>query len=347
MFDEENKIAHLDNFFSDLFECEAQPLPEWVSGSWDLDALQNLPTTDGYLIKRAVSFLKEGKTCSEDHLVAEMLKYFDDNLYDYIADLFRARLLNAEGEEEGHAWGHHLVSLLIKQTGAKRLKDFRTIAILPALYKLSSWVLMLLIPELLHGVSRYQFALRKYYQAGEISFCLRSLSKKAKEWSNCADVSLCVLDGDLLEIYDMTQRSRVIRSRRKKGIPHIVTAAWLRHHRKMSSTFVLDNATKSRPILRNRSLIQGDPAAPYLFELARDQTILDFVSLCKAKGWGMEIAGDSIPIFAWAGFCLAICQATRRAELDVPGLDRTSKPRRMDSAHFGVLLVFYSGWRGF
>jgi hypothetical protein len=85
----------------------------------------------------------------------------------------------------------------------------------------------------------------------------------------------------------------------RKGVETIVIAAWVREIRRMSSISELGK-TRSRRITRERSLIQGDPAAPYLFNMALDFVIRDFVFICKERGWGYSVDGTFIPILVFA-----------------------------------------------
>eukprot|EP00973_Karenia_brevis_P056106 7802722-Karenia_brevis.AAC.1 len=103
-----------------------------------------------------------------------------------------------------------------------------------------------------------QFAFRKNYQAHEAIWILRTLCEKANEWQR----HLYVLDGDLYKAYDLVRHAVVVKGLRRKRVPDVLVAAWLREIRRSRSVFKLDRQVRSDPIARTRSLLQGDPSAP-------------------------------------------------------------------------------------
>ena len=98
----------------------------------------------------------------------------------------------------------------------------------------------------------------------------------------------------------------------------------------MNSTFQLDTSTRSSPVKRTRSLYQGDPAAPQIFNAVLDGIASTFMGLAASHGWGLRIDSDtllSIVLFA-DNFWLV---ATSPAEL-----------RSMTEAWLGLLKQ--AGW---
>ena len=111
-----------------------------------------------------------------------------------------------------------------------------------------------------------------------------------------------VLDGDIHKAYDYTKHRQVIRGlQQKKTVPNILIAAWLREIRRVSSTFVLDSSSRSDPIKRTRSLCQGDPAAPTIFNCALDDIAAEFCQSADTHNWGIKLqcgARLSLMLFA-------------------------------------------------
>ncbi len=64
------------------------------------------------------------------------------------------------------------------------------------------------------------------------------------------------------------------RQARENGSSKILFLTWLREWRSMKSIFKLDADTKSEEIERSRSLPQGDPAAPCLFNITLDLALI-------------------------------------------------------------------------
>ena len=171
-------------------------------------------------------------------------------------------------------WATYEVTLLAKIASAIKVKDFRPIAVLPVIYKLYSRVLYMLGETTCRSLTEPQFAFRKFHQAHEVVFILRQLVEKAVEWRA---PHVYVMDGDIKKAYDFTSHRAFAKAARKKGMDEILILAWLREWRRMKSIFRLDAETKSSEVPRTRSLPQGDPAAPMLFNLVLDTLAERFV----------------------------------------------------------------------
>ena len=78
---------------------------------------------------------------------------------------------------------------------------------------------------------------------------------------------MVIVGGDIYKAYDHARHANIIRAGLKRGIPKILLAAWFRHIGRMTAKVQLDNQTETRGIRRWRSLIQGDPSAPFLFNV--------------------------------------------------------------------------------
>ena len=71
-----------------------------------------------------------------------------------------------------------------------------------------------------------------------------------------------------------------------------ITAAWLREVRRTSSEIKLDADTVTDGVFRSRSLFQGDPAAPTIFNCCLDSIAGPFHRMCQQKRWGVEVSTD-------------------------------------------------------
>ena len=116
-----------------------------------------------------------------------------------------------------------------------------------------------------------QFAFRTGFQAGEGIFILRQIIEKSH-----------------------TRHSRVLQALLSRGVKRPIAASWIREIRRQSSIFVLNSDTRSRPISRTRSLVQGDPAAPTLFNTTLDDCLRFFVTTVFLKKWGVKLRGGYI-----------------------------------------------------
>ena len=185
-------------------------------------------------------------------------------------------------------WATHEVSLLAKVTNAILVKDFRPIAVLPVMYKLYSRILYMLGETTCRDLVEPQFALRKFHQAHEVVFSLIQLVEKAVEWRN---PHVYVMDGDIKKAYDFTSHKAFAEAARSRGMEEVLVLAWLREWRRMKSIFRPDAETTSGKVTRARSLPQGDPAAPMLFNLILDTIATRFVEFAVRSKLGEAANG--------------------------------------------------------
>ena len=130
-----------------------------------------------------------------------------------------------------------------------------------------------------------QFAFRAQHQAHEPVFIMRNLVEKAIEWN----VPIFVVDGAIHKAYDYTLHQEVIVGLQWKHVPNILIAGWLREIRRVSCTVILDPYIRSEPIRRTRSLYQGDPAAPYIFNCTLDGPASRFCEICHKRKWSIRL----------------------------------------------------------
>ena len=278
----------ITTFYEDLFDGSSDVLPDWIHHSF---SLEDTTVIDMKCLQFAIHCLACGKACSDDGVVAEMLKELEEEQLIILLDLYNARLLNLPTAQGDTCWDELLVQLVQKRVGAKLLAQFRPIAIISVLSKVYSKCLLLLsVPKLGAELLSAQFAFRKGFQAGEVIFILRQMIEKCLEW----DLKLFVFDGDIHKAYDHTMHSRVLEALIARGVPRPIAAAWIREIRRQSSVFVLNSSTRSRPIQRTRSLVQGDPSAPTLFNTTLDDCLRVFVTTAFLMEWGVKLHNVSI-----------------------------------------------------
>ena len=261
----------------------------WIFKSFseaDMDGFQKIT---GAMVQAAVATMKKGKTCGEDLIVTEMLEVLDEECFEVLALAFNFRLLNHLSESWDDCWDRHCVTLLRKRAQAHLAKDFRPIAVLPVLQKLYPKVLVIISGVKDVELVALQFAFRAGYQAHEPIWIMRNQIEKAIEWA----VHLFAADGDLVKAYDFTQHGEVVLGMREKEVADIFTAAWLREVRRAEVSFKLDVETQTGFISRNRSLEQGDSAAPSVFNITLDRCAGAFFRLAQEKKWGVRLPNQT------------------------------------------------------
>ena len=116
----------------------------------------------------------------------------------------------------------------------------------------------------------------------------------ACEWCKSDHCPLYVFVGDIYKAYDTTTHDRVVKALRQKKIPRILIAAWLREWRRCSSVFSAGSSIQSQPITRNRSLLQGDPSAPTIFNATLDAAAAEFLEVAKENSIACKMRADEL-----------------------------------------------------
>ena len=78
-----------------------------------------------------------------------------------------------------------------------------------------------------------------------------------------------------------------------KKVPKCLVAAWLRKIRRCKSVFNLNAGVTSAPVVRKRSLLQGDPAASPVFNATLDIPAARFLKLAGHEEWGFRLDDGS------------------------------------------------------
>ena len=262
--DVEGKGRVIFDFFKDLLRNPADYVEDdldWINQTFSDNDLDGIPRLDGALVRQVVVAFPRGKTCAEGRVVSEMLVGLDEDCFESIALAFRFRFLNHSSGLWEDCCDKHIISLLQKHCQAAQACDFRPIAVLLVFKKLSSKVLSILSGIKDVPLVAPQFAFRVGLQAHEAIWIMRNQIEKALEWM----IHIFVADGDIRKAYDFTRHGEVVTGMRAKDIRDIFTAAWLREIRRSEVAVRLDHETTSNFISRNRSLEQGDSAAPTVF----------------------------------------------------------------------------------
>ena len=161
----------------------------------------------------------------------------------------------------------------------------RPIAILPVLQKLYAKLLDFLTGNSLGATVGVQFAFKSGHQCHEPVFIMRRLIEVSLEWA----VPIFILDGDITKAYDYTQHARMLDALMAKGLPDVLGAAIARETARARCKLRLGNLESQRLIGRSRSLWQGDPLAPKLFNSTLDVLVQEFEARARKRRWGWSI----------------------------------------------------------
>ena len=129
----------MTKFYSDLFTRTSGPVATWNFQEWQEGDLQVsfLRGLDSLLVREEMQSLAGGQSCAGDCVVAEMLKELDGTACGVLVQLFIRRILTPKSEQAEELWDVHEVQMIEKVVGACRVREFRPIAVLSVLYKIS------------------------------------------------------------------------------------------------------------------------------------------------------------------------------------------------------------------
>ncbi len=185
--------------------------------------------------------------------------------------------------------GSGLPQLNSKDNNPVTIKDFRPIAILPVLHKLYAKLLDYLTGNVLETTAGNQFAFKSGHQCREPVFIMRRLIEVSLEWA----IPICILDGDITKAYDYTKHHRILNALLAKGIQAILAAAIVRETARARCRIRMGSLESKQLIGRSRSLWQGDPLAPKLFNTTLDVLAQKFEAKANTEKWGWPIHEES------------------------------------------------------
>ena len=93
------------------------------------------------------------------------------------------------------------------------------------------------------------------------------------------------------------------------------------------STFIVSAHATSAPLRRSRSLLQGDPASPAIFNATLDLPVAEFSKPALSKGWGYRVDdGSHVSLLLFAdNFWLAATSPQELASMTEAWLARLSE----------------------
>ena len=132
-------------------------------------------------IATAVKKLRNGRTSGDDGLLAEMLKTNHQGLLQFIARVF-TDILHGRAETPT-SWKESRLVVLFKKGDASLPKNYRPIAIISALNKLLSGVILARVKPLLESLQApEQAGFRPDFSCSDVVHFLRMVSEKSHEW---------------------------------------------------------------------------------------------------------------------------------------------------------------------
>ena len=147
--------------------------PEWVWQRWPREVLQSLPTIDSQRVREAAYAFRKRTSCADDHVVIEMLRELDDDIWETLAKCFQFRLQNHWTEGEDMLWARQLVAMVKEKNDKLTIRGFRPNDV-PYVFKDSAG-------QAIHTRRSPQYGHVPGRQAHEVVFILRRMVEQTTE----------------------------------------------------------------------------------------------------------------------------------------------------------------------
>ena len=166
--------------------------PEWIWQRWPWEVLPSLPTIDSQRVREAAFAFRKRTSCGEDHVVMEMLRELDEDIWETLARCFQFRLLNHWTEDEDMLWARQLVTMVKKKRVPPKCNAPDDVPLF-FLRSCSSWWARLCALDVAHSV-----VTSLVVRLTEVGFILRRMLEQASEWQ----VPIFVLDCDVAAAFE-------------------------------------------------------------------------------------------------------------------------------------------------
>ena len=163
---------------------------------------------DGERVREITWAFRKGTSCAEDHIVSEMLRELDADIWETSARCFRYRLQNHWTECDDQIWKTQMVTMVQKKNGKLTMRGFRPIAMLPTIYRIYSKTLQQLAGDTLQARTGPQFGHVPGRQAHEVVWMLRRMVEQATEWQ----IPFFVMDCDVAAAFDHVSHHEIIKA---------------------------------------------------------------------------------------------------------------------------------------
>jgi hypothetical protein len=222
------------------------------------------------------------KAGDEQGIVVEMLQKGGDHLMQVLVELFNDILDPASMPPE--QWRLAKLIVLFKKGDAADPSNYRSIAILPILYKVFSKIICNRLRIMFDNAQTAdQAGFRSGYSCDDHLLTSVVIVEKAYEFN----MSLWAATVDFQKAFDTVEHDSIWKAMRDIGIPeaYIRVFSWL--YREQFG--IVRGAVSSRKFAIQRGTKQGDPMSSNIFNAVLEMAMKDVQDKWRKKGWGIDV----------------------------------------------------------
>ena len=235
-------------------------------------------------VEKALRGLKNGRTGSDDGLVAEMLKTAHQGLIEVLVLFFNDIL--QEVLDTPDSWKKVKVKVIFKKGDPELPKNYRPISIIPVLAKVYSTILYNRIKDDMDKrLAEEQYGFIRGRGCADAVHILRAIIEKSAEWGE----QLWVATLDVEKAFDRVHHANLFESLVDGKVDASIIGALRRLYANMRASVVLGDGQESRGVNVQRGVRQGDPLSPLLFNLILNQVLEEVRTIWETRGYGTNV----------------------------------------------------------
>jgi hypothetical protein len=132
---------------------------------------------------------------------------------------------------------------------------------------------------------------------------------------------------DIWKAYDRLKHVFLINSMLKRGVSRCLIACWIRLLKGSKYNYILDDRTASGFFSKQRSVDQGDPAAPFQFVASADDALGSIVMQWESERRGITLDdGTCITHFMFADTSWPVCTTVEDLVHKISEINEALKP---------------------
>lgn len=291
----------LTSFFANLYANPDHQDLELLLPCRDRQRSSHVTVED---LQEVIGKMKTGKTCSDDHVVAEMLQALPLDAIGKLAALIDEALEGTAPLPE--SWSELQAILLPKLDKPVSWSDYRPVTICPTLCKVWDAILLRKVQScVLNSMSPWQFAFVPGKSIRSPVTIASLIGEKQREWGK----DLFVMKLDISKAFDKLLHDAIISALVMHQVPPEYIHAIASGYNNLKSKFQLNKGVFSESVNVERGVRQGSPLSPFLFVMVLDLVIKRCIQTWTGKGYGIMWHKWLIQLLAFADDILLFAES--------------------------------------